>query len=81
MCRTASGECGRTVRRARQRLCIARDPAITILDGATRQIDSESEARITDAINEARAGRTTFFIAHRLSTGVDCDHIVVMNEG
>ncbi|MEM1027322.1 MAG: ABC transporter ATP-binding protein [Planctomycetota bacterium] len=69
----------------RQRLCIARailrDPAILILDEATSQIDSESEARITDAINEARTGRTTFIIAHRLSTVVDCDNIVVMNEG
>jgi ABC-type multidrug transport system fused ATPase/permease subunit len=69
----------------RQRLCIARailrDPAILILDEATSQIDAESEARITAAINEARAGRTTLLIAHRLSTVVDCDNIVVMQDG
>lgn len=69
----------------RQRLCIARailrDPAILILDEATSQIDAESEARITAAINEARAGRTTLIIAHRLSTVVDCDNIVVMHDG
>lgn len=69
----------------RQRLCIARailrDPAILILDEATSQIDAESEARITAAINEARAGRTTLIIAHRLSTVVDCDNIVVLNDG
>ncbi|MBB6430588.1 ABC transporter ATP-binding protein [Algisphaera agarilytica] len=69
----------------RQRLCIARailrDPAILILDEATSQIDAESEARITAAINEARAGRTTLIIAHRLSTVVDCDNIVVMDDG
>jgi len=69
----------------RQRLCIARailrDPAILILDEATSQIDAESEARITAAINEARAGRTTLLIAHRLSTVVDCDNIAVMNNG
>ncbi|MEM9419446.1 MAG: ABC transporter ATP-binding protein [Planctomycetota bacterium] len=69
----------------RQRLCIARailrNPAILILDEATSQIDAESEARITSAINKARAGKTTLIIAHRLSTVVDCDNIVVMNEG
>ncbi|MEM1109069.1 MAG: ABC transporter ATP-binding protein [Planctomycetota bacterium] len=69
----------------RQRLCIARailrDPAILILDEATSQIDAESEARITSAINGARAGRTTLIIAHRLSTVVDCDNIVVMDQG
>lgn len=69
----------------RQRLCIARailrDPTILILDEATSQIDAESEARITAAINEARAGRTTLIIAHRLSTVVDCDNIVVMSDG
>ena len=69
----------------RQRLCIARailrDPAILILDEATSQIDAESEARITAAIDQLRAGRTTLIIAHRLSTVVDCDNIVVMQDG
>jgi len=69
----------------RQRLCIARailrDPAILILDEATSQIDTDSEAKINDALQHFQRGRTTFIIAHRLSTVVDADRIVVMNEG
>jgi ABC-type multidrug transport system fused ATPase/permease subunit len=69
----------------KQRLCIARailrDPAILILDEATSQIDADSEAKINRALDTFRAGRTTFIIAHRLSTVVDCDMIVVMNAG
>jgi ABC-type multidrug transport system fused ATPase/permease subunit len=69
----------------RQRLCIARailrDPAILILDEATSQIDADSEARITDALRRFQKGRTTFVIAHRLSTVVDADLIVVMADG
>ena len=69
----------------KQRLCIARavlrDPAILIMDEATSQIDAESEAHIAEAIRRLRAGRTTLTIAHRLSTVVDCDPIVVMDAG
>jgi ABC-type multidrug transport system fused ATPase/permease subunit len=69
----------------KQRLCIARailrDPAILILDEATSQIDADSEAKITEALQEFRKGRTTFVIAHRLSTVVDADLIVVMHNG
>ena len=69
----------------KQRLCIARavlrDPAILIMDEATSQIDAESEARIAAAVRQLRAGRTTLTIAHRLSTVVDCDPIVVMSDG
>ncbi|MFA7236935.1 MAG: ABC transporter ATP-binding protein [Phycisphaeraceae bacterium] len=69
----------------RQRMAIARailrDPAILILDEATSQIDSESEALITRALTRFMAGRTTFVIAHRLSTVVHADMIVVMNAG
>ena len=69
----------------KQRLCIARailrDPAILILDEATSQIDADSEAKINRAMDAFRAGRTTFIIAHRLSTVVDCDLIVVMDAG
>lgn len=69
----------------RQRLCIARailrDPAILILDEATSQIDPDSEAQIAAALNAFRRGRTTFIIAHRLSTVIDADLIVVMNAG
>ena len=69
----------------KQRLCIARailrDPAVLILDEATSQIDADSEAKINRALNSFRAGRTTFIIAHRLSTVIDCDMIVVMDAG
>src|SRR5690606_14528195 len=69
----------------RQRIAIARailrDPAILLLDEATSMIDSESEAQITEAISEFARGRTTFIIAHRLSTVVNADRIVVMEAG
>ena len=69
----------------RQRICIARavlrDPAILILDEATSQVDSESEALINEALDNIRQGRTTFIIAHRLSTVIDSDMIVVMDAG
>jgi ABC-type multidrug transport system fused ATPase/permease subunit len=69
----------------KQRICIARailrDPAILILDEATSQIDSESEAKINRALRQFRQGRTTLTIAHRLSTVVDADVIVVMQDG
>ncbi len=68
-----------------QRLCIARailrDPAILILDEATSQIDAESEAKINAALHKIREGRTVMVIAHRLSTVVDADMIVVMDAG
>lgn len=69
----------------RQRLAIARailrDPAILILDEATSQIDADSEAKITEALAEFVQDRTTFVIAHRLSTVVNADMIVVMVDG
>lgn len=69
----------------RQRLCIARailrDPAILIFDEATSQIDADSEAKIVAALKQIRQGRTTLTIAHRLSTVVDADCIVVMDQG
>ena len=69
----------------RQRIAIARailrDPAILILDEATSQIDADSESKINAALAEFQKGRTTFVIAHRLSTVVDADMIVVMDAG
>ncbi len=69
----------------RQRLAIARavlrDPAILILDEATSMIDAESEGRITAAINEFARGRTCLVVAHRLSTVLGADSIVVMDAG
>ncbi len=69
----------------RQRLAIARavlrDPAILILDEATSQIDAESEAHINAAIAEFCRERTAILIAHRLSTVLNADEIVVMDAG
>lgn len=69
----------------RQRIAIARailrDPAVLILDEATSQVDSHSEAQIAAALHEFMRGRTTFVIAHRLSTVIDADMIVVLREG
>ncbi len=69
----------------RQRIAIARailrDPAILILDEATSMIDAETESLITDALATFCKDRTSLVIAHRLSTVVDADCIVVMNEG
>jgi ABC-type multidrug transport system fused ATPase/permease subunit len=69
----------------RQRLAIARvilrDPSILILDEATSQIDAESEAHINAALAEFCGGRTALLIAHRLSTVLNADRIVVMDDG
>ncbi len=69
----------------KQRLCIARavlrQPAILIMDEATSQIDAESESLIAQAVRTLQKGRTTLTIAHRLSTVVDCNPIVVMSDG
>lgn len=69
----------------RQRLVIARailrDPAILILDEATSQIDATSEAQIGQAIAEFGRERTVLVVAHRLSTMLAADRIVVMDRG
>jgi ATP-binding cassette, subfamily B, bacterial MsbA len=69
----------------RQRVAIARallkDPRILILDEATSALDSESEAVVQDALAVLMKGRTTFVIAHRLSTVRNADRILVLDEG
>ncbi len=69
----------------RQRLAIARallkDPPVLILDEATSALDAATEARVQKALKALMAGRTTFIIAHRLSTVRDADEILVFEAG
>ncbi|HEX2466033.1 MAG TPA: ABC transporter transmembrane domain-containing protein [Thermoanaerobaculia bacterium] len=69
----------------RQRLAIARallkNAPILVLDEATSQLDTESEASVQKALNNLMQGRTTLVIAHRLSTVMSADAIVVMERG
>ena len=69
----------------KQRLAIARavlaDPRILILDEATSSVDSESEFLIHQALDRLMTGRTTFIIAHRLSTVRSADTILVLEDG
>ena len=69
----------------RQRIAIARailkDPKILILDEATSALDAESEALVQDALNALMENRTTFVIAHRLTTIKNADRIAVLSEG
>ena len=58
-----------------------KDAPIVILDEATAYTDPENEAVIEAAVGELVAGRTLIVIAHRLSTVVDADKIVVVNDG
>lgn len=69
----------------RQRIAIARallkDPRILILDEATSSLDSEAEALVQAALDGLMEGRTTFVIAHRLSTVRNADRILVLDQG
>ena len=69
----------------RQRISIARalirDPKVIILDEATSALDSVSEKKIQEALDHLTKGRTTFVVAHRLSTIKDADKIAVMEAG
>ena len=69
----------------KQLLCIARvmliKPPMLILDEATSNIDTRTEQKIQDAFSSLMVGRTTFVVAHRLSTIKNADKILVMNKG
>jgi ATP-binding cassette subfamily B protein len=83
---TIVGERGLTLSGGqRQRVAIARallaEPRILILDDATSSVDARTEAQIKAGLREAMKGRTTFIVAHRLSTISLADEIVVMDRG
>ena len=83
---TLVGERGLTLSGGqRQRIAIARallkDPRILILDDATSSVDASTEAEIKRALDRLMRGRTTFIVAHRLSTVALADEIVVLEDG
>jgi ATP-binding cassette subfamily B protein len=83
---TKVGESGLAVSGGqRQRIAIARAvyhrPPILVFDEATSALDTESERAVKDNLGQLLAGRTSFVIAHRLSTVRDADLIVVLEKG
>jgi ABC-type multidrug transport system fused ATPase/permease subunit len=83
---TEVGECGRSLSLGqRQLVCFARamlaDPRILILDEATSSVDIITEARIQQALAKLLAGRTSFVVAHRLSTIRHADQVLVLDQG
>jgi ATP-binding cassette subfamily B protein len=80
------GERGRSLSVGERQLlsfarALARDPRVLVLDEATSSVDSQSEAQIQRAISEVMAGRTSLVVAHRLSTILHADEILVLHHG
>ncbi|MCU0621132.1 MAG: ABC transporter ATP-binding protein/permease [Gemmatimonadales bacterium] len=80
------GERGRSLSVGERQLlsfarALARDPRILILDEATSSVDAEAEAQVQEAIAELMAGRTSLVVAHRLSTIIHADQILVLHHG
>ena len=69
----------------KQRVAIARtllkDPPVLVLDEATSALDSRTETEIQDVLRSISRKRTTIVVAHRLSTVVDADEIIVLDQG
>ena len=69
----------------KQRVAIARavlkDPRILVLDEATSALDAESEHLVKDALDKLMRGRTTLIIAHRLSTVINANRVLVIDSG
>ena len=83
---TLVGERGLTLSGGeKQRVAIARallkDPQILLFDEITSALDSDTESKIIDAVNNLTKGKTTLYIAHRLSTAANCDSILVLENG
>ena len=82
---TPLGDAGGLSEGQKQLLCIARimltQPPMLILDEATSSIDTRTELKISDAFSKLMEGRTSFIVAHRLSTIVNADLILVMQDG
>lgn len=83
---TEIGERGRNLSGGqKQRIAVARailrNPSILLFDEATASLDTESEKIIQESVNKVKDGKIVFVIAHRLSTVVDSDKILVMQEG
>ncbi|OJD26181.1 hypothetical protein ACJ73_02441 [Blastomyces percursus] len=84
--RTKVGERGQKLSGGElQRVAIARaiikNPKIVLLDEATSSVDSETEAHVQESLNCLRVGRTTFIVAHRLSSVIHADKIMVVEDG
>jgi ATP-binding cassette subfamily B protein len=80
------GERGRSLSVGERQLlsfarALARDPRILVLDEATSSVDAEAEAQIQTAVSELMRGRTSLVVAHRLSTILNADEILVLHHG